>query len=124
MIKEVNQEILKDFVESVENPFRRCFSYEENDEIIGYFVIDIIYDRIELINIFVKKEERNRKIGTNMLKYLIDFARSNKSLNITLEVKEDNIYAIRLYESFGFEKKAIRKGYYNGVDGILMELIL
>ena len=41
--------------------------------------------------------------------------------NITLEVKEDNEPAIKLYEKFGFEKKAIREGYYNGVDGILME---
>ena len=41
--------------------------------------------------------------------------------SITLEVREDNLYAIKLYEKFGFIKKAIRKGYYQGIDGILME---
>ena len=41
--------------------------------------------------------------------------------SITLEVKIDNFPAIHLYEKYGFEKKAIRKGYYNGIDGILME---
>ena len=28
---------------------------------------------------------------------------------------------MNLYKKFGFEKKAIRKGYYHGIDGILME---
>ena len=41
--------------------------------------------------------------------------------DITLEVREDNTYAIKVYEKNGFIKTATRKGYYNGVDGILME---
>ena len=41
--------------------------------------------------------------------------------NITLEVKIDNTPAIKLYKKFDFEEVALRKGYYNGVDGILME---
>ena len=79
---------------------------------------------IELVNIFVKNEYRNRKIGSFMLKYLIDFANNNNIYNITLEVDEKNIYAIKLYEKYGFIKKAIRKNYYNNSDGILMELII
>ena len=41
--------------------------------------------------------------------------------NITLEVRKDNIPAINLYKKFNFQEKAIRKGYYQGTDGILME---
>ena len=41
--------------------------------------------------------------------------------NITLEVKEDNEPAIKLYKKHGFEQTATREGYYNGVDGLLME---
>ena len=40
---------------------------------------------------------------------------------ITLEVNKENIPAIKLYRKLGFKDVAIRKGYYNGVDGILME---
>ena len=40
---------------------------------------------------------------------------------ITLEVRENNQEAISLYQKFNFEKKAIRKGYYQGIDGLLME---
>ena len=42
----------------------------------------------------------------------------------TLEVRVDNLIAISLYEKFGFEKVSIRKGYYDGVDGLLMKLEL
>ena len=41
--------------------------------------------------------------------------------SISLEVNVNNLYAIKLYENFGFKKVAIRKGYYNGIDGFLME---
>ena len=126
MIKEIDKESLINIfdINEIESPFRKYFCYEENNEIIGYFCIDIIYEKIELINIFVKNEFRNRRIGSNMLKYLIDFARKSDIYNITLEVNEENLYAIKLYENNGFIKKALRKGYYNGNNGILMELIL
>lgn len=126
MIKKIDKERLINIfdINEIESPFRKYFCYEENNEIIGYFCIDIIYEKIELINIFVKNEFRNRRIGSNMLKYLIDFARKSDIYNITLEVNEENLYAIKLYENNGFIKKALRKGYYNGNNGILMELIL
>lgn len=125
MIKEVKKEVLINFIkEETDNPFRKYFTYDEKNIIKGYFIIDILYDRIELINIFVKKEDRNRKIGTNMLKYLIDFAKVGNFINITLEVEVKNVYAIKLYEKFSFKKVAMRKGYYQGIDGLLMELKL
>ena len=125
MIKEIDKEKLVNIfdIDEIDSPFRKYFCYEEED-ILGYFCIDIIYEKIELVNIFVKNEYINRKIGSFMLKYLIDFANNNNIYNITLEVDEKNIYAIKLYEKYGFIKKAIRKNYYNNSDGILMELII
>ena len=38
-----------------------------------------------------------------------------------LEVKVDNINAIKLYEKFDFKVIHIRRGYYNGVDALIME---
>ena len=37
-------------------------------------------------------------------------------------ISVDNLEdTISFYKKFGFEEKAIRPGYYNGIDGILME---
>ena len=55
------------------------------------------------------------------MKKIIDEAEINEKINITLEVRKDNIPAINLYKKHGFFEKAIRKGYYKGTDGILME---
>ena len=41
--------------------------------------------------------------------------------DITLEVRIDNYPAIKVYEDNGFKQTAIRKGYYKGIDGLLME---
>ena len=41
--------------------------------------------------------------------------------DISLEVRENNDPAIKLYKKYGFEEVAVRKGYYNGIDGLLME---
>ena len=76
----------------------------------------MIYDRIEINNIEVDKSYRNKRIATKLLNELI---KENK--DITLEVNKNNEIALKLYNNFGFEEKAIRKGYYSGIDGILME---
>ncbi len=123
MIKKVSVEDLKEFdLINKDNPFSNYIGYFCDEKVVGYIEYLSIYDRIEISNIFVKEDKRNRKIGTNMLKYLIDISKGY--INITLEVKEDNVYAIKLYKNLGFKEVAKRKGYYNGIDGILMELML
>lgn len=122
MIKEVF-DIKNFYYDKGDSPFRKYFVYQSND-ILGYIVIDIIYDKIEIVDLFVKKEARNRKIGTDMLEYVISLAKSLNAYNITLEVNVNNKIAIKLYEKFKFKKIAIRKSYYKGVDGILMELVI
>lgn len=125
MIKEAVLSDLKIFnIDEINSPYRRYFGYFDNEELLGYLSIDYIYDRIEIVNIFVKSSCRNRKIGSSMIEYLIMFGKSLNITNITLEVKEDNIYAIKLYEKYGFRKVAIRGKYYGDKNGILMELIL
>lgn len=124
MIREVTYEELKSIYDIGTNPFRKFFVYEEDQTILGYFVIDVIYERMELIYIYVEEKNRNRKIGANMLQYICLLASEKKVCNITLEVKTTNKYAIKLYEKFGFKQVALRKAYYNGEDGLLMELLI
>lgn len=124
MLKEVLYEDLKTIYDKGESPYRKYYGYFDNDRLIGYIVVDIIYERMEIVDVFVKEEERNKKIGTKMFSYIIELAKKLEIVNITLEVKINNTYAIKLYRHFGFKDVALRKGYYNGEDGILMELML
>ena len=99
------------------NPFGKYLILIEQNEVIGYLYYSDIYERAEINQIEIEKKYRNQKKATLLLKTFLK--KINKS--VTLEVKIDNIPALKLYKKFGFEKKALRKGYYNGIDGILME---
>ena len=71
MIKELNKEELEQFdLIDPDNPFVKYIGYFLGDMTLGFIEYLLIYDRLEISNIFVKDEYRNRKIGTNMLKYI------------------------------------------------------
>ena len=99
------------------NPFAKVLAIKEENVIIGYIYYSDIYDRLEINQFEINKEYRNQGKGKYLIQYLID----KEKKDITLEVKQDNYSAIKVYEAKGFIQKAVRKGYYNGIDGLLME---
>lgn len=107
--------------EFLANPYTKIYAFIDNFNIIGFIHINDIYDRYEINNIYVLENERNKKVASKLMEKVINEAQNNKKINITLEVKKDNLPAINLYKKYGFIEKAIRKSYYNGIDGILME---
>lgn len=90
-------------------------------EIIGFAGLKQILEEADIMNIVVKKTFRNQRVGSILLDALINLAKELHLTNITLEVHEENLPALHLYEKFGFEKKGIRKNYYpNHKNAILM----
>lgn len=104
------------------SPVSKCFVYEEDEEIVGFILIDLFDDRAEVIDIAVSLLYRNKKIGDKLLKHIIEVCKNNGCENITLEVKVNNQPAIKLYKNNGFKILSIRKKYYsNGtLDAYLM----
>lgn len=92
----------------------------ENGTIVGFAGFLTIFDEANITNIVVKKDFRNRGIGTLLLQSLINLALSKKLASVTLEVNEKNKFAISLYKKFGFELVGTRKKYYNGKDNALL----
>ena len=103
------------------SPVSKCFVYEEDDEVVGFIIADIFEDRAEIIDIAVDVMHRNKKIGDKLVKYIIELSKNCD--NITLEVRDNNKAAIKLYKNNGFKTVSIRKKYYsNGtVDALLMQ---
>ena len=125
MVKDVDVSLLSSFgVFRTSNPFVKYIGYILDDEVVGYIEYSVLYEKAEICSIFVNEDKRNMGIGSSLMEYLIDYLRSINIYNITLEVSVLNSSAISLYKKFGFVEVAKRCGYYNGVDGILMELIL
>ena len=96
-----------------------------NNNIVGFAGIKNVLDEADIMNVVTKKDIRNSGIGSALFSAIIDYAKSNNVKKITLEVNENNLSAIHLYEKFGFIKIAERKKYYNGTDtAIIMQLNL
>lgn len=125
------QELIKLFPEVFENrnvktefannPFNKYFILFQKNKIIGFLNIFEIYDKIEIVNINIKDEYQGKGYSKLLMDKLITYSNNHNIKNITLEVNSNNSIAINLYKKYEFKDVAIRKKYYNGIDGILME---
>ncbi|MDL2310433.1 ribosomal protein S18-alanine N-acetyltransferase [Peptostreptococcaceae bacterium OttesenSCG-928-C18] len=114
------------FLEILKNKFNHYFLLEKNDVIIGYFGMQIIFDECQIHNIGILEEQRGKGYGNIIFDYIISYCKNNGILNITLEVRESNVSAIKLYEKYGFKKASTIINYYTNPveDGFLMRLDL
>lgn len=92
----------------------------EKAEIVGFAGIKVVLDEADIMNIVVKKSKRNQGIGSILLENIISLSEKLNCKTISLEVNEENLSAIHLYEKFGFKKLGIRKNYYKDKNGIIM----
>ena len=104
-----------------DNPFLNRAIYLVDNVACGKLDYLLMYDRMEIQDIFVDVNYRNQGIGTKLMAYLISVAIDNHVVNITLEVRISNEVARSLYKKFGFREVALRHNYYGDEDGILME---
>ena len=122
MIKEVKN---INYINSLSNykvtltPFNKVIGHYFDNKIVGFLDYSVMYEKIEINYIFVIEEYRKKGIAYNLIKYVID---NYDFENITLEVNVNNTNAINLYKKLGFKIINIRKCYYDGVDGYLMEV--
>ncbi len=100
----------------------RYFVAEEGDKIAGYMGYWEAPQEAHIINLAVAPDFRKRGLGLEMMEYCLEFARKKGAALATLEVRESNEAAKRLYEKCGFIIVAIRKKYYsdNQEDAIVM----
>lgn len=107
------------------NPNSSYFIAKLNDEIVGFVGTLKIIDELNIMNIATKVNKRSLGIASKLLSYIIDYSKSIGCKSITLEVNENNLPAIHLYEKFNFKRIGLRKKYYNNTDNaILMTLLV
>ena len=92
--------------------------YEEKD-ILGFLYALDFGDNIDLLYIITEQNHYQQGVANALLKYLVDNYQVNNQ-TITLEVAVNNAKALKLYQKFNFYEVNRRKGYYNGVDAIIM----
>lgn len=93
-----------------------------NGAIIGFAGILVVIDEADLINIAVLPDFQGKGVGKQLLKKIMELAKEKGVKAMTLEVRESNIKARKLYESFGFTEIFVRKQYYSSPveDAVIM----
>ncbi|WP_316607938.1 ribosomal protein S18-alanine N-acetyltransferase [uncultured Ruminococcus sp.] len=102
-------------VESIQSELEkadsRCTVAVEDSKVVGFLAFEQIMDEGSIVEIAVSPDHRRRGIA----RALINEALRNCTglCTVFLEVREGNVPAVALYESLGFERIAIRRGYYD-----------
>lgn len=80
--------------------------------IVGYAGVWIMFDEEHMTNIAVDPEFRKKGIARKMILHLMKEGLKKGAERMTLEVRENNHSAQRLYASLDFAFAGIRKHYY------------
>lgn len=106
----------------VHSPYDVYYVYEQDGRILGYCNLRLLAGEGEVQRIAVLPEYRRLGLARKMMEAMVDYARENMAVSISLEVRESNLPARKLYETYGFTAEAVRRGYYHNPseDAVIM----
>ncbi len=104
------------------SPYDVYYVFEQDERILGYCNLRLLAGEGEIQRIAVLPQCRRLGLGRKMMDVMVGYARNNRALAISLEVREGNTAARRLYELYGFQAEAVRKAYYHNPteDAVIM----
>jgi ribosomal-protein-alanine N-acetyltransferase len=89
------------------------------NKIIGYAVCWHLYEEFHLANIAIDPDYRGMGLGEFLFDYTLQLA--GKEMYYILEVRVNNLPALKLYQKKGFSILFTRKNYYpDGEDAFVM----
>jgi [ribosomal protein S18]-alanine N-acetyltransferase len=94
-----------------------CRVVESGSEVAGYGIMSQGAGEAHILNICIRDDLRSGGIGRRLMTLLLERARAAAMQDVFLEVRPSNPVAIGLYESLGFLRVGVRKGYYQATGG-------
>lgn len=98
----------------------------EGDDVVGYIGMMFVLDEGYISNVAVRPDRRGRGVGSGLVAAMVKRCREKRLAFVTLEVRESNSAARRIYSAQGFADVGVRKNYYERPteDAVLMTLFL
>ena len=93
-----------------------------DNKLIGFAGYWGIIDEAHVTTIAVDPDYRRQYVGEVLLVTMLQGCYKEMFKYLTLEVRESNLPAIKLYEKYGFKSFGVRKGYYqdNNENALIM----
>lgn len=113
---------LGSLAEELSNPLAVFLTAEFGGETVGYAGMHHVIDEGYITNVAVLPDYRGQGVARALMGAMLGYCEQNGLRTITLEVRESNAAARRLYESLGFEVVGRRRNFYSRPveDAILM----
>ena len=100
------------------NNYSNYYIYVQDDKVIGMINFHKMIDYAEIIDIVVLPEYRQKGIASKLIEKALQ---ELELCEITLEVKESNEKAIKLYSKYEFKIISERKNYYKNESAYIMK---
>ncbi|TAK92083.1 MAG: ribosomal-protein-alanine N-acetyltransferase [Burkholderiaceae bacterium] len=100
------------FSDSINAGYRATVLIDPNHILLGYSVLMLAVDEAHLLNVSVARQHQGRGYGSHLIQHMLDSAKAAHMERMYLEVRPSNPRAAELYQRFGFNQIAVRKGYY------------
>jgi len=114
------------FLQELQVACARSILAELDGKICGYVLFWLLPGSIDVHNLAIAPEFRRRGIARMLMGQVVAAASTQSATRVTLEVRQSNEAAKKLYASLGFVQTGLRKGYYSddGEDAFTMVLEL
>lgn len=84
----------------------------QEEQVQGYAVLRVLAGEGEIQRIAVLPAYRRLGLASELMAAVVTYARVKETFSLSLEVRDSNLAARNLYESYDFRATAIRKDYY------------
>jgi len=112
------------FWSELARPRTRWYTAALDGEVLtGYAGVMLTDHQADVQTVAVAPAAHRQGLGSRLLEALLAEAADRGAASVLLEVRADNAAAIALYAGHGFERIAVRRGYYQpeGHDAHIME---
>lgn len=103
---------VNNLISEFNNSFSQFFAEVQEEKIVGYVCVRVLYEEAQICNIAVLPEYRRQGIATRLLQTVADFARVQQCERCELEVNTANTPTVELYKKCGYEIVGTRPNFY------------
>jgi ribosomal-protein-alanine N-acetyltransferase len=93
-------------------------------ETIGFIISRLAADEAEILSVAIDDAWRGRGLSRNLLQIHLGHLAGRAIRTVFLEVEENNLPAVKLYQRYGFQVVGRREQYYREPSGHLLSALV
>ncbi|MEG0969926.1 MAG: ribosomal protein S18-alanine N-acetyltransferase [Acidaminococcaceae bacterium] len=112
------------WLSELNSPLSDYFVLEAEDRIIGYAGYWLVAGEAQVTRVAVSPDVRNQGLGKRIMQILLERVWAQDAEAVTLEVRQQNLAAQKVYTQCGFDEVGVRPNYYveTGENAVIMWL--